>query len=423
MDSKKTLEFLKSFLVWFAVFYLAFWGYSYFTGEKEKAQTEINEVQLKLLDDTPVVGRLMQLELANFTNKTFTWESVCDNPDSFKVSGVLGGQSLPMDIPGCTGKDRAVLKSFELPPQTKHYLNFPSFNYSVFGEPGSYKIGLKLKASGTDETLLVETDNFELSGPGFFRKLFRFLVTEPLFNSLVALINVLPGHPLGWAVVLLTLIVRVILFFPNQKAMGSQRKLQKLQPQVEALRKKYEKNQQMLALKTMEFYKAQKVSPMSSCLPMLAQMPFLIGLYLVVKDGMSPHLNFLLYSFQQGFDLSTVDTEFFGLNLEVPNLYVLPVLVGVAQFAAIKLSMMAAKKSDVPKKKKDKKDKAPSMMEQMEQMQKMMLWVLPVMIAVFTATFPAAVGIYWLTSTVFGIGQQKLVNWQLDRPQVRRKES
>jgi YidC/Oxa1 family membrane protein insertase len=62
------------------------------------------------------------------------------------------------------------------------------------------------------------------------------------------------------------------------------------------------------------------------------------------------------------------------------------------------------------------------MMAQMEQMQKMMLWMLPLMIGFFTATFPAAVGIYWLTSTVFGIGQQKLVNWQLDKPQVRRKD-
>jgi len=49
--------------------------------------------------------------------------------------------------------------------------------------------------------------------------------------------------------------------------------------------------------------------------------------------------------------------------------------------------------------------------------------MLPLMIGFFTATFPAAVGIYWLTSTVFGIGQQKLVNWQLDKPQVRRKET
>ena len=155
-------------------------------------------------------------------------------------------------------------------------------------------------------------------------------------------------------------------------------------------------------------------------------MPFLIGIYLVVKDGLSPHLSHLLYGFHADVDLSIVDTQFFGLDLEVPDIFVLPILVAVAQFIAIKLSLLAAKKNQVEKtleKKKSKKvDDAPDMMEQMEQMQKMMLWLLPLIIGFFTATFPAAVGIYWLTSTVFGIGQQKLVNWQLDRPQVRRKD-
>ena len=182
----------------------------------------------------------------------------------------------------------------------------------------------------------------------------------------------------------------------------------------------------MLAMETMALYKKHKINPMSSCAPMLLQMPFLIGIYLVVKDGLSPHLNHLLYPFHSGVDLSIVDTNFLGLNLEIPNIWVLPVLVAVAQFIAIKLSMSAAKKQQGPKiveKKKETKDKSPDMAEQMEQMQKMMLWMLPLMIGFFTATFPAAVGIYWLTSTVFGIGQQKLVNWQLDKPQVRRKET
>jgi len=63
------------------------------------------------------------------------------------------------------------------------------------------------------------------------------------------------------------------------------------------------------------------------------------------------------------------------------------------------------------------------MADQMQQMQRMMVWVMPLMIGFFTATFPAGVGIYWLTSTIFGIGQQKFVNWQLDKPKVKRKES
>jgi YidC/Oxa1 family membrane protein insertase len=283
--------------------------------------------------------------------------------------------------------------------------------------------------SDAGETQTLTTAEFEIKEAGWIRKAFRLVITQPLFNGLVFFIETLPTHSLGWSIILLTLIVRILLFLPNQKAMKSQRKLQKLQPHIQSLRKKHKDNQQAVAMETMALYKKHKINPMSSCLPMLLQMPFLIGIYLVVKDGLSPHLNHLLYPFHANVDLSIVDTSFMGLNLEVPNIWVLPVLVAAAQFMAIKLSLAAAKKQQPAKEveskkdKSDKKEKAPDMAEQMEQMQKMMLWMLPLMIGFFTATFPAAVGIYWLTSTVFGIGQQKLVNYQLDKPQVRRKDA
>ena len=88
--------------------------------------------------------------------------------------------------------------------------------------------------------------------------------------------------------------------------------------------------------------------------------------------------------------------------------WVLPILVGGTQFLAVSLSMYTAKKKGTVK----KKDSDPnSMAAQMEQMQGMMKWIMPVMIGFFTATFQAGVGIYWLTSTIFGIFQQKYVNF------------
>lgn len=156
-------------------------------------------------------------------------------------------------------------------------------------------------------------------------------------------------------------------------------------------------------------------------------MPFLLGIYFVVRDGVRPQFEHLLYSFQSGIDLSLVDNAFFGLDLSVPDMFVLPVIVGLAQFAAMKLAIPSTPKEPdtkaVSKKGKKKPANEPDMAAQMQQMQKMMVWIMPIMIAFFTATFPAGVGIYWLTSTIFGIGQQKLVNWQLDRPKVKRKES
>lgn len=243
---------------------------------------------------------------------------------------------------------------------------------------------------------------------------------------MVFIAEVLPGHSLGWAIIGMTLIVRLILFMPNQKAMRSQRKLQKLQPEIEALKKKHGTNQQMLAMETMALYKKRKINPMSSCLPILLQMPILIGIYFVVQGGVAEHLSYLLYAFQSEANLGAINPHFFGLNLEVPNIWVLPFLVGAAQYFAVKLSMAASsktKKDEKPTKKKpQKQSQGPDMAEQMQQMQKVMLYALPLMIGIFTATFPAGVGIYWLTSTLFGIGQQKVVNYQLDKPKVKRKE-
>ena len=421
MDKEKLKNGLSSFLIWFTVFYLIFWGISAWQKKDQPDPQQNGNAQISLFDDSLVSGQMAQILVHNTTKETLTWHSVCDTPESLRVYGFLNNQKIQIETPTCRVAD---IPGIDIPTGKKAMITLPNINTALFYQPGQYQIELQLQdSSGAIETLI--TKSFDVEAPGMFRQLFRALVSKPLFNLLVFFIDRLPGHPLGWSIVLLTIVLRIALFFPNQKAMRSQRRLQKLQPKMDALRKKHGKNQQMMAMKTMELYKSHKINPMSSCLPMLAQMPFLIGLYLIIKDGLSPHLQYLLYQMQKGVDLSLVDTMFFRLDLEIPNIYVLPFLVAGAQFLAIKISMIRnqKKQSNKPENKPVKKDPKEGMMGQMEQMQKMMLYALPVMIGVFTATLPAAVGIYWLTSTVFGIGQQQLVNWQLDKPQVVRKKS
>ncbi len=414
-------RFLKSFVIWFSIFYLGYTGWMWLTQPDEPAVETSGQLSIELVDKTPVEGQLVTFKVNNETDKPWAWEHFCDNAKSFELLALVASKEVAIDKPDC-GNFKP--QSFTVAPQTSYLYQISEFNTQLFNTPGSYRTEWVM-TSGKEAQTLTSTE-FEVKEAGWLRKSFRFLITQPLFNALVYFIEILPTHSLGWAIVLLTVGVRILLFWPNQKAMRSQRKLQKLQPHIQGLRKKYKDNQQMLAMETMAMYKKHKINPMSSCAPMLLQMPFLIGIYLVVKDGLSPHLSHLLYAFHENVDLSIVETYFLGLDLEIPNIFVLPVLVAVAQFIAIKLSMAAAKKQQnengVTKSKKTKKDDAPDMMEQMEQMQKIMLWMLPLMIGFFTATFPAAVGVYWLTSTIFGIGQQKLVNWQLDRPQVRRKD-
>lgn len=421
--NKNITSFFKSLLLWFCVFYLVFSAYQWWFAPETEVSATVGQLSVELIDKTPVSGQLIQFRFKNETDQSWHWEHFCENNTSLELLVLVASKEVSVNKPDCGNFAPLALN---VPAQSTVIYTLPEFNTDLFNTPGNYRLAWNMTSNEEAQTLM--TAEFGIKEAGWIRKGFRFLITQPLFNGLVFFIETLPTHSLGWAIILLTLIVRILLFYPNQKAMRSQRKLQKLQTHIKALRKKHKDNQQALAMETMALYKKHKINPMSSCLPMLLQMPFLIGIYLVVKDGLSPHLNHLLYPFHANVDLSIVDINFMGLDLGIPNIWVLPVLVAAAQFAAIKLSLAAAKKQqptkavETKKKKKEKKEQAPDMGEQMEQMQKMMLWMLPLMIGFFTATFPAAVGIYWLTSTLFGIGQQKLVNYQLDKPQVRRKE-
>jgi YidC/Oxa1 family membrane protein insertase len=410
--NQKFTGFLKTFLIWFALFYLIFWGLQMIMGDLEKKpEDNSNPVTLVPVDKSPVMGHLAKFALKNNTEKNIAIIG-CDVGIPINFSRVINGQNI-----GLLPEEKCITSEIKtVMAGTSEDISFPEKNSQIFTEEGKYKLTLKIKSEDTEEIQTIESEPIVFSQPGMFRQLFRALVTKPLFNILVALMHYFPGHSLGWAIVLLTLLVRLALFLPNQKAMKSQRKLQKLQPKIEEIRKKHGKNQQAMAMKTMELYRTHKINPMSSCLPILIQMPFLIGIYFVVQGGLSEHLRFLLYSFNTNIDLKLVDPVFFGMNLEAPNIWVLPILVGLAQWAALKLAFIKSSTSSLPTVPQE------GMAAQMQQMQKMMVWVFPIMIAVFTFTFPAGVGVYWLVSTLFGIGQQQLVNWQLDRnPEVTRR--
>jgi len=405
----------RSFIIWFLVFYLLL---SFFFQPKNNTNTD-GILTLSALDDDVVLGNLANFQLKNNTDAALNFASPCEenSAESAVVSRIVNGQKLPLDI----GKEScAGLESFPLSPGETKKITLHGWHNQTFTEAGRYDFTLQL----SDENREISTVSTEVmyENPGFIRRFFRFIVTEPIFNTLVFFVDKLPGHSMGWAVILLTLLVRIIFYLPNQHAMESQRRLQKLQPRIEEIRKKCGKNKQMMALQTMQLYRDEKINPFSSILPILIQMPFLIGLYLVVIDGFAPHLNHFLYSFQKNFDITIVDNAFLGLDLSAAPYYasmqvLLPLIVAFAQFGAMKLAMYRSQKQG------DKKSGVPDdLAAQMQNAQKVMVYILPLMIGIFTITLPAAVGIYWLASTVFGMGQQMLVNWRLDQPQLRVKK-
>jgi len=298
-------------------------------------------------------------------------------------------------------------------PGTEEAISLAPWKYSVFQDVGTYTVrlpvtiqpeagsgGVVKAASGT--TL---TATFQVAEPNAFVKLFRALVTKPLLNLLL-LIGALPGHSLALAIIVLTLIVKLILFIPTQHAMEGQKKMQLLQPKLEAVRAKYPNDPQKVNEETMKLWKEHGVNPLQSCLPLLLQFPLLIGLLYVVQDGAKIALaREYIYGFNQSLPWD-FNMSLFGIDLTKPEVIIFPILLIVLQFFQMKLSFVIADKKKA--KEVEKAEEKPG--NPMAMQQTMMQYVLPLMIGFFALRFPAAVALYWGVSTLFAIGQQVIVN-------------
>ena len=130
-------------------------------------------------------------------------------------------------------------------------------------------------------------------------ELFNTVLTEPLFNLLVFLYNNIPGNDFGIAIILLTILIKLALLPLSHQAIKGQKALQDLQPKMEVIKKQYKNDKEGQAKAMMELYKAEKVNPLSSCLPLLIQLPFLLAVYQVLIKGFHPESLGLLYSFVQ----------------------------------------------------------------------------------------------------------------------------
>lgn len=109
-----------------------------------------------------------------------------------------------------------------------------------------------MKTSFGDRTVSVD-----LSSPGSFRSMISTLVYRPIYNLFVALLTWIPGHSLGWAIIIITVIIRLILLVPQQHMLESQKKLQKIQPKIKAIQKEFKGDQAVLGQKMMELYKKE----------------------------------------------------------------------------------------------------------------------------------------------------------------------
>jgi len=243
--------------------------------------------------------------------------------------------------------------------------------------------------------------------------LWNELLYKPLYNALIWLTSVLPGHHLWLAIVLLTVVIRFLLYLPSKKGLKSQTKLQELQPKLTKLKEKYKSNPQMQAQETMKLYKESGVNPFGSCLPLLIQLPVLIALFTVFRKDLTAEIQHL-YAPLQNFDLNTINPFLFGLKdftllgdslslVEKTKFgkYIMPFIVGTLQFFQMKMLTGKNKLQKVVANKNMPFDPQSST--------KMMTYFMPVMIAFISSGYAAGLSLYWATSTSFSILQQRIV--------------
>jgi YidC/Oxa1 family membrane protein insertase len=267
------------------------------------------------LEDKYFISALIPLE------KTFSWESVGGEKSRLTAA-------FPLELkPG----ESATLK------------------YNLYIGPKEYR---RLKGEG-----LTEAIEF-----GWFDFLARpFLVVLNFFEQFV--------KNYGLAIIALTLVVKVVLHPLTKYGLNSMKKIQQLQPQMQAVRERYKNDKEKMNRELLELYKRQSVNPLGGCLPMLVQIPIFIALYEVLYAAIElRHAPFIFWVV----DLSAKDPY-----------YILPVLMGGSMFVQQKMTPTT-----------------------MDPVQEKMMLVLPVVFTFIFLSFPSGLVLYWLTNNVISIAQQ-----------------
>lgn len=258
--------------------------------------------------------------------------------------------------------------------------------------------------------------------------LFHSGVYQPIYNLLVFLYDIIPGGDFGIAIIIATLLLKTALFPLSQKQIESQKKMQEIQPKIKELQKKHKGDREKQSRAMMEFYKENKINPLSGCLPLILQLVVLIAIYRVLFNISNA-----------GFSVSTEDLYgfisnpgdihrfFVGiLDLSKPSI-LLAATTAFAQYYQMKMIMDQRKEEKPPEKSVPAKNqKSPEEPDFNQIMTKQMLYIGPGLTLFFGITFPSGLALYWLVSTLFMIAQQRYLlkkTAQKKQPVLLRKSS
>ncbi len=184
--------------------------------------------------------------------------------------------------------------------------------------------------------------------------------------------NVIANY--GIVIILLTIIVRMVLTPLTISQTKSMAKMQKMQPQIKELQKKHKDDKQKLQQETMEFYKKNNVNPLAGCLPLILQMPVFFALFQTLRNPTERVTDVVK------------DFNFLWLNLnERDPYYILVILMVATMFLSTKLTTTDPKQTKI-------------------------MYLMPVVFGFISWQFPAGILVYWVTTNVWSIGQQYIVN-------------
>lgn len=229
--------------------------------------------------------------------------------------------------------------------------------------------------------------------------LYNEILYRPLFNGLIFIYSALPPHDLGLSIIILTVIVRLILFPATLRAFRSQAAMRAIQPKLKAIQEEYKNNKGEQTKRIMALYAEHKMNPFSGCLPILIQLPVLIALYQIFWKGIDPTLFGYLYSFIS--EPGNFSATAFGLVDLMQRSIPLALLAGVSQF-------FQARFMPQPEPPSPKSGKAfePDLSKMLSLQVK---YVFPLLIAVWSFSLPSALPLYWTTMNLLAIVEQILI--------------
>ena len=212
--------------------------------------------------------------------------------------------------------------------------------------------------------------------------IFQLLIIQPLYNFLALLSNLTKGD-LGWAVLILAAIIRLIIWPWYKKAMGDQRKMAKLQPRIKEAQKKFKEEPAKANQEIMKIFKEEKINPGNSFFFIFFQMAIFISLFIFFKQAIVNDWAPYLYSFIKSPE--QINYLFLGLiNLQAPSLILAIISASLNSFLTF--------------------------MQPSSGQNKMMLLGLPFIILFFYQKFPAVIILYWVGFTLINILQEYMIN-------------